>query len=144
MHTHSKMDCSPRRYSRVSSTSRSRPTREVAFVPQIIGIPYFDAMKAGGKEAPPRFGVDFIYQGPVDTNPVDQMQIVQNLIDQGVNAVAVSVLDASSIAPVVEAAKAKAYRAVHLGQRRAEVRPRVVCRASDRRRAWATRSSTRW
>jgi rhamnose transport system substrate-binding protein len=35
------------------------------------------------------------------------MQIVQNLIDQGVNAVAVSVLDASSIAPVVEAAKAK-------------------------------------
>ena len=76
-------------------------------MPQIIGIPYFDAMKAGGKEAAAKFGVDFIYQGPVDTNPVDQMQIVQNLIDQGVNAVAVSVLDASSIAPVVEAAKAK-------------------------------------
>ena len=76
-------------------------------MPQIIGIPYFDAMKAGGEEAAAKFGVDFIYQGPVDTNPVDQMQIVQNLIDQGVNAVAVSVLDASSIAPVVEAAKAK-------------------------------------
>ena len=49
----------------------------------------------------------FLYSGPVDTNPVDQLQIVQNLIDQGVGAVAVSVLDASSIAPVVEAAKKK-------------------------------------
>ena len=81
--------------------------KKVAFVPQIVGIPYFDAMEAGGKEAAAKLGVDFIYQGPVDTNPVDQMQIVQNLINQGVNAVSVSVLDASSIAPVVEAAKAK-------------------------------------
>jgi len=81
--------------------------KKVAFVPQIVGIPYFDAMEAGGKKAAATLGVEFIYQGPVDTNPVDQMQIVQNLINQGVDAVSVSVLDASSIAPVVEAAKAK-------------------------------------
>ncbi|MEX6508973.1 autoinducer 2 ABC transporter substrate-binding protein [Jiella sp. M17.18] len=79
----------------------------VAFVPQIVGIPYFDAMKKGGDEAAKTLGVDFIYQGPVDTNPVDQLQIVQNLINQGVEAISVSVLDASSLAPVVEAAKAK-------------------------------------
>ncbi|MBX3596774.1 MAG: autoinducer 2 ABC transporter substrate-binding protein [Rhizobiaceae bacterium] len=80
---------------------------KVAFVPQLIGIPYFNAMEAGGKKAAEDLGVEFIYTGPVDTNPVDQLQIVQTLIDQGVNAVSVSVLDASSIAPVVEAAKAK-------------------------------------
>lgn len=80
---------------------------KVAFVPQLVGIPYFDAMEAGGKKAAEALGVDFIYQGPVDTNPVDQLQIVQNLINQGVGAVSVSVLDASSIAPVVEAAKAR-------------------------------------
>ncbi|MDR3374749.1 MAG: autoinducer 2 ABC transporter substrate-binding protein [Ancalomicrobiaceae bacterium] len=81
--------------------------KKVAFVPQLIGIPYFDAMKAGGTEAATKFGVEFIYTGPVDANPVDQLQIVQNLVNQGVDAVSVSVLDASSIAPVVEAAKAK-------------------------------------
>jgi ABC-type sugar transport system substrate-binding protein len=81
--------------------------KRVAFVPQLVGIPYFDAMEAGGKKAASTPGVDFIYQGPVDTNPVDQMQIVQSLINQGVEAVSVSVLDASTIAPVVEAAKAK-------------------------------------
>lgn len=89
----------------VPAVAQDKP--KVAFVPQLIGIPYFNAMEAGGKKAAGELGVDFIYSGPVDTNPVDQLQIVQNLIDQGVNAVAVSVLDASAIAPVVEAAKAK-------------------------------------
>jgi rhamnose transport system substrate-binding protein len=107
MHTHSKIALLAGALLAVSSTFALAADKKVAFVPQIIGIPYFDAMKAGGEEAAAKFGVDFIYQGPVDTNPVDQMQIVQNLIDQGVNAVAVSVLDASSIAPVVEAARAK-------------------------------------
>jgi ABC-type sugar transport system substrate-binding protein len=107
MRTHSKVALLAAALLAVSSAFALAADKKVAFVPQIIGIPYFDAMEAGGKEAAAKFGVDFIYQGPVDTNPVDQMQIVQNLIDQGVNAVAVSVLDASSIAPVVEAAKAK-------------------------------------
>jgi len=80
---------------------------KVAFVPQIVGIPYFNAMEAGGHRAAGDLGVEFIYLGPVDTNPVDQLQIVQNLIDQGVNAISVSVLDASSITPVVERAHAK-------------------------------------
>ena len=81
--------------------------KSVAFVPEIVGIPYFNAMQNGGNTAAKDLGVKFIYSGPVDTNPVDQLQIVQNLINQGVNAIAVSVLDASSIAPVVLAAKAK-------------------------------------
>jgi rhamnose transport system substrate-binding protein len=81
--------------------------KSVAFVPEIVGIPYFNAMQDGGNKAAKDLGVKFIYSGPVDTNPVDQLQIVQNLINQGVNAIAVSVLDASSIAPVVQAARAK-------------------------------------
>jgi ABC-type sugar transport system substrate-binding protein len=82
----------------------------VAFVPQIVGIPYFNAMQDGGDKAAAALGVKFIYSGPTDTNPVDQLQIVQNLINQGVGAVSVSVLDASSIAPVIEAAKAKGVK----------------------------------
>jgi ABC-type sugar transport system substrate-binding protein len=90
-----------------TSPSFAQEKPKVAFVPQIVGIPYFDAMEAGGNKAAQALGVDFIYQGPVDSSPVDQLQIVQSLIDQGVGAVSISVLDASSIAPVVEAAKAK-------------------------------------
>lgn len=96
--------------SALAADSGTTPARTVAFVPQIVGIPYFNAMEQGGKKAADAFGVKFVYSGPVDTNPVDQLQIVQNLVDQGVGAVAVSVLDASSIAPVVAAAKAKGVK----------------------------------
>lgn len=84
----------------------AQDTPTVAFVPQLIGIPYFAAMEAGGKRAAADLGIEFVYTGPVDTNPVDQLQIVQNLIADGVDAIAVSVLDASSIAPVVAEAEA--------------------------------------
>ena len=94
----------------VVSTTVNAADKKVAFVPQLIGIPYFNAMQAGGNRAAKDLGVDFIYSGPVDTNPVDQLQIVQNMIDQGVDAISISVLDASSIAPVVEAAKAKGVK----------------------------------
>ena len=84
--------------------------KSVAFVPQIVGIPYFNAMEAGGDKAAAALGVKFIYAGPVDTNPIDQLQIVQSLINRGVSAIAVSVLDASSMQPVVAAAKAKGIK----------------------------------
>jgi ABC-type sugar transport system substrate-binding protein len=78
----------------------------VAFVPQLTGIPYFNAMQDGGNRAAKAFDVDFVYTGPVDANPVDQLQIVQNLVNQGVEAISVSVLDASALSPLVESAKA--------------------------------------
>ncbi|WP_158782594.1 autoinducer 2 ABC transporter substrate-binding protein [Pantoea sp. BAV 3049] len=91
-----------------ASVAADKP--KVAFVPQIVGIPYFGAMQQGGKQAAKDLGVDFVYSGPVDTNPMDQLQIVQNLIAQGVKAISVSVLDASSLAPVVEQAKARGVK----------------------------------
>jgi ABC-type sugar transport system substrate-binding protein len=86
----------------LSGAALAQGKTKIAFVPQIVGIPYFNAMEAGGKKAAADLGVDFIYSGPVDSNPVDQLQIVQNLINQGVSAVSVSVLDTSSIAPLVK------------------------------------------
>jgi ABC-type sugar transport system substrate-binding protein len=85
----------------------AQETPSVAFVPQLIGIPYFNAMEAGGNAAAADLGVEFVYQGPVDANPLDQLQIVQSLIDRGVDAIAVSVLDASAIEPLVAAAEAQ-------------------------------------
>jgi len=94
----------------LSTTAIAADKPKIAFVPQIVGIPYFNAMEAGGKKAAADLGVEFIYTGPVDTNPVDQLQIVQNLINQGVGAVSISVLDASSIAPVVDDAKKRGVK----------------------------------
>jgi Periplasmic binding protein domain len=77
----------------IASTALAQTKPKVAFVPQIVGIPYFNAMEEGGKDAAEKFGVEFIYSGPTDTNPAEQLRIVNGLIDQGVNAVSLSVLD---------------------------------------------------
>jgi ABC-type sugar transport system substrate-binding protein len=90
------------------SLAQNKP--RVAFVPQIVGIPYFNAMEEGGKDAAQKFGVQFIYTGPTDTNPAEQLRIVNGLIDQGVEAIAVSVLDASSIDPVIKKAAQKGIK----------------------------------
>ena len=79
----------------------------VAFIPELIGIPYFNAMNEGGKAAAERFGVNWIYQGPTDVDAPAQLRIFDSLIAQGVDAIAVSVLDQTSICPAMErAAKA--------------------------------------
>lgn len=91
-----------------SAFAQDKP--RVAFVPQLIGIPYFNSMEAGGNKAAEEFGVEFIYTGPVDANPVDQLQIIQNLVNQGVEAISVSIIDASAIAPVVAQAQAKGLK----------------------------------
>src|SRR6202140_208255 len=83
---------------------------KVAFVPQIVGIPYFNAMEEGGKDAAQKFDVEFIYTGPTDTNPAEQLRIVNGVIDQGISAVSLSVLDASSIDPIIKKAKEKGLK----------------------------------
>lgn len=94
-----------------SSLAFAQKPPRVAFVPQIVGIPYFNAMEEGGNRAAEQFGVQFIYTGPTDTNPTDQLRILNSLIDQGVEAISVSVLDASSIDPVIQKAQ---ERGLHL------------------------------
>jgi ABC-type sugar transport system substrate-binding protein len=82
----------------------------VAFVPALIGIPYFNSMEEGGKKAAAQFGVDFIYTGPIDATPLSQVQIIQNLINQGVEAIGIDIIDASTLAPLVAQANAKGVK----------------------------------
>ncbi|HUI70585.1 MAG TPA: substrate-binding domain-containing protein, partial [Spirochaetia bacterium] len=63
---------------------------KIAFVPKLIGIPYFNAMQDGGNKAAQDLGVDFIYTGPTTADVAKQAEIVDNLITRGVNAIAVA------------------------------------------------------
>jgi len=80
---------------------------KIAFVPKLIGIPYFNAMEEGGKKAAADLDVEFIYTGPVTADVAKQSEIVDNLITQGVDAIAVAPNDPAAIAPVLKKAKEK-------------------------------------
>ena len=76
----------------------------IAFVPQLIGIPYFTAMEEGGKYAAEVFGGEFLYVGATQANAAEQVRLVENLTAQQVDAVSISVLDEASINPVISRA----------------------------------------
>lgn len=76
----------------------------IAFIPQLIGIPYFTAMEEGGNDAAEEFGGTFLYVGATQANAAEQVRLMENLMAQGVDAISVSVLDESSINPVISRA----------------------------------------
>jgi rhamnose transport system substrate-binding protein len=78
-------------------------TVKVAFVPKLQGIPYFEAMNAGGKEAASKLGnVEWLYQGPTSADAAAQADIVNSYIQQKVNTLFIAPNDPDSMAPLIK------------------------------------------
>jgi rhamnose transport system substrate-binding protein len=83
-----------------------KKTYKVAFVPKLQGVPYFEAMNAGGKEAAAALGnVEWLYQGPTQADAAAQADIVRSYIQQKVDALIVAPNDPDSMAPLLQQAK---------------------------------------
>ena len=79
---------------------------KIAFVPKLQGIPYFEAMNAGGKQAATDLGVTWLYQGPTTADAAQQAQIARSYIQQKVDALFVAPNDPDSMGPVLSQAEA--------------------------------------
>src|SRR3546814_20724793 len=67
--------------------------------------PYFDLSRDGCMKRAEELGnVECIYTGPVEHEPATQVQIIQDLISQGVDGIAISVSDAGAVTKVVQQA----------------------------------------
>jgi len=89
-------------------TSGGGGTVKVAFVPKLQGVPYFEAMNAGGKKAAAALGnVQWLYQGPTTADAAAQADIVRSYIQQKVNTLIVAPNDPDSMAPLLAQAKAQ-------------------------------------
>ena len=85
-------------------------TIKVAFVPKLQGVPYFEAMNTGGKQAAQDLGLEWIYNGPTTADPGAQTEIVKSLIQQQVDVLVVAPNDPDSMAPILADAKSKNIR----------------------------------
>jgi rhamnose transport system substrate-binding protein len=100
--------------SRNDSSSSTAPSGDhqikVAFVPKLQGIPYFEAMNAGGKKAAADLGIEWLYQGPTTADAAAQADIVRSFIQQGVDALIVAPNDPDSMAPLLQEAAKKGIK----------------------------------
>ena len=88
------------------SSGTNTATYKVAFVPKLQGVPYFEAMNAGGKKAAAELGnVEWLYQGPTQADAAAQADIVRSYIQQKVNTLIVAPNDPDSMAPLLQQAK---------------------------------------
>lgn len=87
----------------------------VAFVPQQVGITYFEAANTGAQRAGEELGVDVYYIGPTEVDAVSQANIVTDLINQHVNAICIQPTDSDSILPVLNKARQAGIKVVTWG-----------------------------
>jgi ribose transport system substrate-binding protein len=82
-------------------------TFKFAVVPKAMNNPFFDLTRDGCMAEAAKLGnVECIYQGPVEHEPATQSQIIEDLITQGVDGLAISVSDTAAATTVIDKAVA--------------------------------------
>jgi len=89
------------------ASSKSEGKLKMAFIPQIIGIPYYAGFEAGAQKAAAEFGVEFKMSGPATANSAEQLRIFESLVQQGYDAISISPLDPTSINSAITKAREK-------------------------------------
>ena len=78
---------------------------KIALVVKNLGNGFFDAANKGAQEAAAELGgVEVIYTGPTQATPEGQIDIINQLVSQKVNAIAISANDADALVPALQAA----------------------------------------
>lgn len=87
------------------ATGAQAETKRIALVVKALGIGFFEAAAKGAEEAAKELGdVEIIYTGPTDTTAEGQIEVINSLVAQGVDAIAVSANDPDALAPALKKA----------------------------------------
>src|SRR3954470_21686339 len=78
--------------------------KQYVLVPKNLGNPYFDTANKGAQEAAKELGATVTYQGSATADAPAQIQLINSLIAQNVNGLAVSANDSDALVPAGKAA----------------------------------------
>lgn len=78
---------------------------KIAIMPKLVGIPYFTQTGEGAEKAGEELGVEVIYTGPTNADAAEQVKMIEDLINRGVDAIAVAPNDPAAVIPVLQKAK---------------------------------------
>jgi len=91
--------------SMMGSMAMAQDDMRIALVVKALGIGFFEAAAEGAEEAAEELGnVEIIYTGPTDTTAEGQIEVINSLIAQGVDAIAISANDPDAVAPALSRA----------------------------------------
>lgn len=82
----------------------------VAMMPKNKGNPYFASCRLGAQEAAQALGVTLLWDGPTETDPAKQNDVVESWITRGVDVIAVSVENREAISTVLRKARGRGIK----------------------------------
>ncbi|HVL20407.1 MAG TPA: rhamnose ABC transporter substrate-binding protein, partial [Amaricoccus sp.] len=89
----------------LAAPAMAQDTKRIALVPKALGIGFFEAAHKGAEEAAKEIGnVEIIYTGPTDTTAEGQIEVINSLIAQNVDAIAISANDKDALVPSLKKA----------------------------------------
>jgi len=90
-----------------TATVEAKKPYNIAVVVKIGGVPWFKELEAGVAQAAQEFGQNAYVVGPKNVDPAQQAAIVEDLVNKGVDALAVVPNDPTSLEPVFRIAREK-------------------------------------
>jgi ABC-type sugar transport system substrate-binding protein len=95
-----------------NSAGDAKPKLTVALLPKAKGNAYFISCKNGAEKAAKDLGVELIFDGPTDTDPARQNEIVENWITLGVDVIAAACENKEGISTALRKAQAHGIKVI--------------------------------
>lgn len=95
----------------VSSPAYAEKLR-VALVVKSLGNGFFEAARDGAMEAAEELGIEIIYTGPTQATAEGQIEIINSLIAQKVDAIAISANDPNALIPITKKAMRRGIKVI--------------------------------
>jgi simple sugar transport system substrate-binding protein/rhamnose transport system substrate-binding protein len=78
---------------------------KILVMPKFVGNPFDNRVKAGAEQAAADLGIDLTFTGPTEIDPTVQVNMVQDIITAGVDAICIAPNDPAALTPVLKKAK---------------------------------------
>jgi rhamnose transport system substrate-binding protein len=91
---------------------RGSSTLTIAMMPKNKGNPYFASCRVGAEQAAHELGVRLLWDGPTETDPAKQNEVVDAWITRGVDVIAASVENKEALATALRKARTRGIKVV--------------------------------